>query len=543
MVLKVFFVLFILFSQIGFATTRPVAPLYWSAYEYCYKASANGMFGGAIPESEWKKNIDWVEKNLKPFGYNMVCIDGWGDDYSFNENGYRTKHASGQGASGSINWSNDYAWWATYLNSKGMSLGMYNNPLWINKKAANCRIKGRTDLTVGSLINEKEKTTWFTWVQVDRPGAEEYVKGYIQYYADMGVTYLRVDFLSWFEDGKDKLPELSNEINRPKEHYRTALRWMKEACDANNIILSLVMPHLYNNAENEIIAAPNSLIRINEDVCDGGWFRLSEINRGQSHSIWSKYHNMFDGFVYWSRVSDKMILDGDFTRLNTFANYAEKKTAISLQIMAGGPIAVADQYSTIGDNLRYYTNNELLDLNKEKFIGQPLSNNPLDEKSQIWKGQTENGDWIVGLFNRNNYATVRSFNLYNELGINKANVRELWSKTDLADVTKLEESIEPHCCRIFRISNDNTTSIQKVLQSGIKLYPTLIKDYINIDICSPRNPFFSIYNTNGKLIYSSKLVDNSNQIDLKNGTNNGVYMVRIANGDNSETFKVNIHAD
>lgn len=147
------------------------------------------------------------------------------------------------------------------------------------------------------------------------------------------------------------------------------------------------------------------------------------------------------------------------------------------------------------------------------------------------------------MFNRNNYATVRSFNLYNELGINKANVRELWSKTDLANVTKLEENIEPHGCRIFRISNDNTTSIQKVLQSGIKLYPTLIKDYLNIDICSPSNPFFSIYNTNGKIIYSAKLVENSNQIDLKNGTNNGVYMVRIANEDNSETFKVNIHAD
>lgn len=444
-------VMLLFFDLIMFGNVRKVAPLYWSAYEYCYTASANGMAGGAIPEIEWKKNIDWVAANLKPFGYNIVCIDGWGDDHSFNENGYRTKHASGVGASGSVRWENDYAWWANYLKSKGLSLGIYNNPLWINRKAANCKIKGREELDVGSLIDENEKSTWFTWVQVDRPGAEEYVKGYIQYYADMGVSYLRVDFLSWFEDGKDKLPELSSPINRPKAHYYTALKWIKEACDQNNIILSLVMPHLYNDAKTEIEAAPNSLIRINEDVCDGGWYRLSEINRGLSHSIWSKYHNMFDGFVYWSRVSDQMILDGDFTRLNTFASDAQKKTAITLQIIAGGPIAVADQYCTIGDNLKFYTNQRILDLNKEKFIGKPLSCNPTDDRSQIWKGQAENGDWIIALFNRNNYATQRVFDFHKELGVNSANAIELWTNEFQSNISSLNVVIEKHGCRVYRL--------------------------------------------------------------------------------------------
>jgi aryl-phospho-beta-D-glucosidase BglC (GH1 family) len=59
------------------------------------------------------------------------------------------------------------------------------------------------------------------------------VKGYIQYYADMGVKYLRVDFLSWYQDGKNSNPDFDRPIIRDIKYYRTALKWMKEACDAN----------------------------------------------------------------------------------------------------------------------------------------------------------------------------------------------------------------------------------------------------------------------------------------------------------------------
>lgn len=47
---------------------------------------------------------------------------------------------------------------------------------------------------------------------------------------------------------------------------------------------------------------------------------------------------------------------------------------ISLQLMAGGPIAVADQYNTIvSGDLKFYQNEELLALNKDGFVGKPLS--------------------------------------------------------------------------------------------------------------------------------------------------------------------------
>ena len=83
-----------------------------------------------------------------------------------------------------------------------MTLGMYENPLWLHVDAndTNKKIVG-TNINVSSLLDANENSLWFKWVQVDRQGAEEYVKGYVKYYADMGIKYLRVDFRSWFESG------------------------------------------------------------------------------------------------------------------------------------------------------------------------------------------------------------------------------------------------------------------------------------------------------------------------------------------------------
>ena len=71
-------------------------------------------------------------------------------------------------------------------------------------------------------------------------------------------------------------------------------------------------------------------------------------------------------------------------RLNTFSTDAEKESVISLQLMAGGPVTVADQYNTIGDNVRFYQNSELLALNTDRFVGRPLSDVLNDANNQVW---------------------------------------------------------------------------------------------------------------------------------------------------------------
>lgn len=342
-------------------------PLYWDVYEYHIvrqqaegggpgsSGNGGGSSGGGssssgrasspdnyIPESEFLANIDWVDANLKPYGYDMVAIDGWGDALTLSEHGYRAKHSS--------QWERDYAWWAAYLRSRGMRLGMYANPLIVHvlPEDDSTMIVG-TDIPVRSLVDPVEDSI-FRWVQVDRPGAEQYVKGYIAYYADMGIDHLRVDFLSWYENGFDRYLGRVGP-NRPREHYATALRWMREAADQHGMKLSFAMPHLYEEAALERQYAHS--FRVNEDVDYGEWWKFSEKNRGNRFYNWSQWANAVDGFTYWSYLSarGRVRLDGDFIRMNTYATDVERRTVMSMHLIAGGPIAVADRYDSIGDNL------------------------------------------------------------------------------------------------------------------------------------------------------------------------------------------------
>ena len=61
------------------AQTDPKPPLYWSTYEYNIIRQHFNVCYNYIPEYELQANIDWVNANLKQFGYQTVEIDGWGD--------------------------------------------------------------------------------------------------------------------------------------------------------------------------------------------------------------------------------------------------------------------------------------------------------------------------------------------------------------------------------------------------------------------------------------------------------------------------------
>lgn len=428
-------------------------PLYWSVYEYHIVRqqadSGESSIGETdtsanyIPESELLANIDWVETNLAPLGYNMVVIDGWGDTQRLSENGYRSSHSQ--------YWEHDYAWWSAHLRARGMRFGMYENPMFVHVQPDDIEtmIVG-TNIPVSSLIDPDEDA-FFTWVQVDRPGAEQYLKGYVAYYADMGIDYLRIDFLAWFEDGHDRyLGRVGPE--RPREHYETALRWIREAADEHGVYLSFAMPHLKNEAELERQYAHG--FRINEDVDYGEWWKFSQKDRGHRFDEWSQYANAFDGFTYWSYLSGRNLVraDGDFIRMNTFATDTEARTVISTHLMAGGPVAVADRHDTIGDRLWVYQNESILALNYDAFVGKPLSNDPTNEASQIWTGQMSNGEWIVGLFNRESTPRTRALS-FADLGLSgEVAALDLWQHAPLGAMSEISVELPPHGSMMLRLT-------------------------------------------------------------------------------------------
>jgi len=511
--------MFLMCATLSHAQTNSYyAPLSWSVYEYHIVQEQAGVPDNYVPESVLLANIDWVDANLKTLGYDLICIDGWGDVSQVNENGYRVSH--------SAHWAHDYAWWAGELQSRGMNLGMYDNPLWIhmNAVAAGATIVG-TEIPVESLVDYGEDALWFTWVQIDRPGAEEYVKGCVQHYADMGIEYLRVDFLSWYETGYDRNLGTVGP-SRPRAYYETALRWMREACDANGMYLSLVMPNMFY--EGELERRYGHSTRVNEDCGEGTWWRFSDKDRGYRYAEWSQYATAFDGYTYWSHIAgrDSIDLDGDFVRINTFETDVEKRAVVSAHLMAGGPVSVADQYDTIGDDIWIYQNAEMLALNSDGFVGEPLTNDPTDESSQVWTGQTTNGDWIVGLFNREAETRTRSL-AFGDLGLTgPVKVRDLWQHADLGMMTSVSSAVPPHGCLVLRVTDEMCSCAQQ----SITFDPIADRVYGAADFAPPATASSGLPVEFEVALGPASIEDGKVHLMGQNGT---VFVVALQPGDES----------
>lgn len=424
------------------------APLYWSVYEYCYEQSQQGVAEADmdISAEEWDRIIDWVASDLKPYGYDMICTDGFIPMLAKDGTGYMTHY-------GSMALKDLVA----KCKAKGLKVGIYDNPLWIHGPRET-KIEG-TDYDFSSLYyngstsvqNPNAEDRWFHWAVAENPGTREFIDGFFKHYKELGIDYIRMDFLSWYEDGKDRnMGVVGRGYGRGS--YARALSYIAESAKKYGIFTSLVMPHLYNDAEVE--AKYGNMVRIVCDTSGGGWWHCSAQDKGKSYTTWPNCMNMFDGFTYWSHIAgrDKVILDGDFIRLNKFDTDAERETVVSLQLMAGGPVTVADQHNTIGDNLKFYTNSELLELNTDKFVGKPLSDKLNDKNNEVWFGQMSNGDYIVGLFNRDDNSRAYSLNL-STLGIEgEWKMRDLWRHADEGCVTTISATVPAHGCKIVRLS-------------------------------------------------------------------------------------------
>lgn len=471
-------------------SVKSTGPLYWMGYEQCYTEDA------PLSEERWDKNVDWVEQNFLKYGYSMMSTDGWVEGaQAVNEHGYVTKY--------NYNWKKTWKDMSDQLSKKGMTLGVYYNPLWITAQAAdpknNCTIEGTSSLPVSGLLNSEyaffsryngkvelpgsiphsSEDTALYWLDTDKPGAEQYVKNYVKFFAENGVKFLRVDFLGWYESGENGDPDNYNGSKAyGTQRYKKALAWMNEACGKYGVMLSLVMPNLYNHAENEV---PNGdMMRINEDVFGGGWDHISDRKRGQHQEYWSQWANSFDGFTAWSDVSGRgqMILDGDFVRLNRYVENkdtakedidAQKRSTISLLAMAGSPIAIADQYDTIDNrndtgisNYTYYQNEEVLALNQAGFVGKPIERG----ESERWAGQLPDGSFVVGLFNRTGSAKTQKIDFTAELGVKDAQVRDLWDHRDLGALNSFQTELAPYGCALLKITPGETAGIRLEAESA-----------------------------------------------------------------------------
>jgi hypothetical protein len=433
----------------GFRPGGP-GPLYWSTYDY------ENVSNTIIPEAVWKANIDWVADTFRDDGYTMVCTDGWIDGtQKITPHGYIVSQAD--------DWEHDWAWWANYLKAKGMQLGVYYNPLWATKSAVtnpSVTVVGRPDVKVGDIVNANDYFDGggqLQWVDTNRDGAEEYVKGYVGYFRELGAVFLRIDFLAYYETGFDQNDGTVG-VDHGRASYLQALQWIWEAAEGMQI--SLVMPNLFDHGAGE--RQFGDLIRIGNDASFGTWFNLSG-GRQTWQPEWSQWNNPFLGFTGFADISGRgqMILDGDPLIMASFTRDEERQSAINLFTLAGAAIAITDQVDTIGDNAHIFQNQEVLTLRKAGLVGKPIFNNShaleydlTSRDSERWIGQLPDGSWAVALFNRADaaVAVTKSIDFADVLGLTgPAAVRDLWAHQDLGPMTSYQTSLGPHASVLLSV--------------------------------------------------------------------------------------------
>ena len=430
-------------------TRSGAGPLYWSAYSWNY------LHDATLPESVWQQNVDWVAANFKSYGYTMCCTDGWVDfTQKTTANGYVTGYSD--------DWANGWSYWADYLGARGMKLGVYYNPLWVTAAAVGDptrTVVGMPGVTVGSLVDAGDflnSNGELSWVDVTRPGAKQFVQGYVDYFKNMGVGYLRTDFWSWFEAGGTD--HQGGIVAHGGAAYATALEWIAEAA-GDTMEVSVVMPNLYDDAATEV--RYGDMIRINDDATTGGWAHLSA-GRQSWQDSWSQWSNAFSGFTGWAHRSGRgqLVLDGDFLMMSSFDSDAERQTAVNLFTVAGSPLAISDRVDTIGPYASFYQNADVLALHNQGltgkpyfFNGTPYSVDGASRDTERWMGQLPDGSWAVALFNRNDTNTVtKSVDFAADLGIvGAAAVRDMWSHTSLGSSTSFSASLAPHASRLVHV--------------------------------------------------------------------------------------------
>jgi hypothetical protein len=399
--------------------------------------------GGNISENFLKSQTDWMAANFLQYGYNFVCLDGWvGGATKHNGDGYITSYSN--------NWKGDWKEMADYVHSRGMKFGMYYNPAWAHKTIANNennKIKGTT-YSIKSITNPD--IAWDTryMIDTDKPGAEQYVKGMVDYFISQDVDLLKVDFLRNYEQayGHDR--------------YVKLIRWMNEAA-GNKIIIVLCLPNGVNRMQDE--RRYGHAVRVVGDYMREGWGHTSSINQFNIRdNRWPMADNVFDGLIGSSDLTgigvNQFIASPDYYAFHDRATVDEKKTAITLRFIGGAAVEFGDSYIDVrGDeNANYLRNSELTKLNLEGVIGKPLSRTLTDVRSQIWHAVDKQGNHIVALFNRGNNPETRSVNFKDEWGLSRSYIiRDLWTHQNSATpVSSFSTSVPAHGVVVIKIHVD-----------------------------------------------------------------------------------------
>ena len=250
-------------------------PMGWNSFD---------AFGSSVTEDQFRENVDFIAKHLKPLGWNCTVIDYcWSHpspgvvtnpyvDYDAEGHSVPPLSMDGNGRLlpaperfPSARGGNGFAPLADYVHSRGLKFGIHIMR-GIPREAVHRRLPIAGDsVSAGAIADTHSKCRWLNHmygVDMSKPGAQRYYDSIFELYASWGVDFIKADDLTNLHVYPDLDPSLGQYAAAEIEGISRAL----QKCGRPMILSLSVGPTPLTRAEHA--AEHSHMWRVSADLWD-----------------------------------------------------------------------------------------------------------------------------------------------------------------------------------------------------------------------------------------------------------------------------------
>ena len=380
-----------LISTALFAQLAPTPPMGWNSWD---------SFGLSVTEQEFKGNVDWLNTNLKQYGWQYVVVDeGW---YLRNPESHgKPKWQFTMGEYGrflpatnrfpSATNGQGFKPLADYVHSLGLKFGIHIIR-GIPREAVdkNLPIAG-SKFHAADAADKSDTCSWNpdNYGVRDNAAGQAYYDSLAALYAKWGLDFIKVDCISSRPFKDDEIRMIHNAIEKTRRP----------------IVLSL-SPGPTSLANAEVVAVNAQMWRISDDFWD--------IWRNGPGDEWEQsLHDQFASAEAWAQYiqngnwpdADMLPIGyigprpGEGSARQTRLTHDEQRTLMTLWSIIRSPLIIGANLTRNDDwTTSRLTNQEVLDVNQHSSSNRPII---ISNRTVVWSALSASGhDRYLALFNR-----------------------------------------------------------------------------------------------------------------------------------------------
>ena len=404
-------------------------------------------YGRYITEKQFLTSVDFIDKNLKEYGWKTIQIDGgwWTNPGLYKEDDKTFPHG--------------IRYLSNYVTDKGLDFGLHvspfrtnpvdpiiaKNPEWILKPAVTKKVAKGDD--------EMETTTGTVYVDGSHPAVPGFSAGRYQQI----VEGYRPSFMKWdhtyggLEEGK----RFDSTMTFMQAHNRT-IRAIRSALP-DDLIVTRSMGYVFGALE------CYDAVRIGNDINHPGYKSEAEpytnITYGKTLGT-IEDDQVEKGLIRFARAVSQnyyihkniAICDPDAFFVSPQYTIDEAKCHMTLEAIMGGLFFFGDKVESLpAERLELLKNRDIMAVNKLGVHAIPLDLFSGVDIPTIWKLETKDR-LIITVFNWLDNDVTKTYNLKTDFELNnsKYKLTEIWTKKNFDIVSgKLTLTQQPHTVKII----------------------------------------------------------------------------------------------